>query len=504
MSRREQVFHGWGEAGAGPSLPEHAGAFLRSELGVSGDVVARPVALEDVRLPESALPAAAREALAAVCPVRDDHEIRVLRAAGKSYTDLLGMRAGEADAPDAVVVPGSADAVAAVLRLCAEHDVAVVPFGGGTSVVGGLAPERGEHAAVVSLDLGELCDVSVDERSQLARVGPGLRLPELNHALAAHGLTLGHFPQSYEWASVGGCVATRSAGQASSGYGRIEDLVVAADLAAPAGAVSTREKPASAAGPLTRELLIGSEGAFGVITSVALRVRPVARDPHYDGYLVRSFGDGAELLRRLVQAGAAPDIARLSDEEETRISLNLAGHGRLARMGGCLLVCGWESAPRRRLRALPLPGAGRAWLRSRYAGPHLRDDLMDRGVMVETLETATTWSRLEGLRTAVTRALDGAHVGCHVSHVYPTGASLYFTVLAARDDADPAGQWMRHKAAACDAILAAGGTLTHHHAVGRDHAPWLAQEDPGGVELLRAVKDRLDPTGVMNPGKLLT
>jgi alkyldihydroxyacetonephosphate synthase len=155
-------------------------------------------------------------------------------------------------------------------------------------------------------------------------------------------------------------------------------------------------------------------------------------------------------------------------------------------------------------RSLPAgAAAGNAWLKSRYAGPHLRDDLLDRGVLVETLETATTWSQLDGLRAAVVRALDGLHVGCHISHVYPTGASLYFTALGVQDD-DPAAQWQRYKAAACDAIIANGGTLTHHHSVGRDHAPWLEREDPGGVELLRAMKDRLDPAGIMNPGKLLT
>lgn len=510
--RREQVFHGWGEPGAGPSLPEHAGAFLRDELGVSGDVVARPVPLVDARLREPALPPRLADRLRDIAPLRDDREIRVLRAAGKSYLDLLAQRAGACEgAPDAVVAPRSAGEVVAALQACNEADVAVVPFGGGTSVVGGVAPERGGRDAVVSLDLGGLDAVEVDAHSLLARVGPGIRLPELDGVLRRHGLTLGHFPQSYEWATAGGCVATRSAGQASTGFGRIEENVVALDLAAPVGAVSTREKPASAAGPLTRELLIGSEGTLGVITSVSLRVRPLARERHYEGYFVSSFAEGVEILRALVQAGCAPDVTRLSDEEETRVSLALAGRATLNRVlgGRCLLVCGWEGdvrARRRPARAhLPrvaVGPAGRAWLKSRYAGPHLRDDLMDRGVLVETLETATTWSRLHELKAAVTRALDGLHVGCHVSHVYPTGASLYFTALGRAGD-DPAAQWQRTKAAACDAIIATGGTITHHHAVGRDHAHWLAQEDPGAVPLLRALKDRLDPAGIMNPGKLL-
>jgi alkyldihydroxyacetonephosphate synthase len=514
---REQVFWGWGEPGAGPELPAHAAAWLRSELGVPGEVVSPPVALEDVSLREPALPAALRERLADICPVSDDRELRVLRAAGKSYLDLLAQRAGDVDAPDAVVQPRSSDEVRAVLEACAEADVAVVPFGGGTSVVGGVAAERGGREAVVSLDLGRMDRlVAFDTRSQLARFQPGIRLPEADHALGP-AYTLGHFPQSYEWATVGGCVATRSAGQASTGFGRIEENVVAVELVSPVTTVSTREKPMSAAGPLTRELLIGSEGALGVITEVALRVRPIAGERRYEGWFLPSFTEGVEVLRGLAQDEIAPDVARLSDEEETAVGLALSGRARLGKVLGrvrpCLLILGWEghidarrSEARRRLRALrALPGGaavGGAWLKSRYAGPHLRDDLLDRGVLVETLETATTWSQLAGLRHAVTEALGGLHVGCHISHVYPTGASLYFTALGVQSD-EPVAQWQRYKAAACDAIVANGGTLTHHHAVGRDHAPWLEHEDPGGVDLLRALKERLDPAGILNPGKLL-
>jgi len=519
IRRREQVFHGWGEPGAGPALPDHADAWLREHLGLEGGVVEAPVDLADVVLGELALAARVRERLAAVADVRDDREARVLRAAGKSYLDLLAQRAGECtDAPDAVVAPASAAAVADVLRICNEEDVAVVPFGGGTSVVGGVAPGRGGRDAVISLDLGRL-DAVLGVDGQLVRLQPGLRLPEADHALRARGLTLGHFPQSYEWATVGGCVATRSAGQASTGFGRIERNVVAVRLATPLGEIGTREVPASAAGPALRELIVGSEGAFGVITEVTLRARPLTAERRYEGWFVSSFAEGVAVLRGLAEDGLAPDVARLSDEAETEASLALAGRAGLARTLGrvrpALLICGWEAQmgvrrteARRRLRATrALPAgerAGRAWLASRFAGPHLRDDLLDRGAVVETLETATTWARLPALKAAVTGALGGLHVGCHVSHVYPTGASLYFTALGRRDADDPAGQWLRAKAAACDAILAAGGTLTHHHAVGRDHAPWLAGEDgPLGVEVLRAVKERLDPAGIMNPGKLL-
>ncbi len=524
--RREQVFWGWGEPGAGPSLPDHALPFLREALGIDGAVVSRPVALDAVRLREPALEGAVRARLEAIVGagfVRSDPEARVLRCRGKSYLDLLAQRAGDCeDAPDAVVAPGGHDEVAAVLAVCADAGVAVVPFGGGTSVVGGLEPLRGRFPALVSLDLGRMDGVlDVDARSLTATLGPGLRLPEADRALAAHGLTLGHVPQSYEWATVGGCVATRSSGQASTGFGGIAANLVGVRLAAPAGELAVRTLPASAAGPDLRQLVVGSEGTLGVITAATLRVQALPPAWRYEGWVIAGFEAGCEALRALVQAGVAPDIARLSDEDDTRTALAFAGSGRVARAavraraGGevCLMVFGWGDArgrdeAARRLRAAGArglgQGPGRAWAASRFAGPHLRDDLLDRGVMVETLETAAPWSRLAGIHAAVRAALPGMLVGCHVSHLYPTGASLYFTVFARADEADPAGQWQAAKAAGTDALLAAGGTLTHHHAVGRDHVPWMSAEVGAlGLDVLRAVKERCDPAGVMNPGKLV-
>jgi alkyldihydroxyacetonephosphate synthase len=376
---------------------------------------------------------------------------------------------------------------------------------------------------VISLDLGRMDRVvDVDEPSLTAVLEPGLRLPEADRALAARGLTLGHVPQSYEWASVGGCVATRSAGQASTGRGRIDGNLIAARCATPLGDLETLDAPASAAGPALRQLVAGSEGVLGVITRVALRVHPLPAAQRFEGWLAPDFQSGCDVLRRLAQAGAAPDVARLSDAEETRFSLAFAGLAPLARRaigGRCLVIFGWlgsEDAIKRRRReasrALRRAGAwpatqraGREWVHSRFAGPYLRDQLIDRGVMVETLETATSWSNLGRLHAAVRAALGSDVIaGCHVSHLYATGASLYFTIFGRRADADPAGQWRRLKGAATDAIVDAGGTITHHHAIGRDHAPWMPDEDGAlGVEVLRAVKERCDPAGIMNPGKLL-
>jgi alkyldihydroxyacetonephosphate synthase len=431
------------------------------------------------------------------------------------------------------VLPGGHDEVAAVLRTCERTGVAVVPFGGGTSVVGGVAPLRGTHAAVISLDLARLDGIlELDERAQVARVAAGTRAPALEAALGRHGLALGHVPQSYEFVSIGGCAATRSAGQASTAYGRIDDLVEGLRCAAPAAELDLPARPASAAGPDLRELLLGSEGTLGVLTELAVRVRPRPKVTRFEGFMLPSWEAGLEAFRALAQQGLAPDVARLSDAPETQMSLALAQSGgvkgRLAEgylrlrgvADGCLAVAGWqgdaERVRTRREEAAALLGRagavalgrapGRAWARSRFETPYLRDELLARGVLAETLETATTWSRLAGLHRAVADAL-AAHapiVGCHVSHLYPTGASLYFTILARQLAGDEIGQWERLKRAAGDAIVGAGGTITHHHAIGRDHLPWMADEvGDAGVRLLHAAKAEFDPRGILNPGKLV-
>jgi alkyldihydroxyacetonephosphate synthase len=537
---REMRWWGWGSPDHPPALPEHALPFLREEVGLA-DSPRPPVELDAVRLPDSVLSDAAREALtAAAGNVREDRAARVLHAAGKGYPDLVRQRAGDcAPAPDAVVAPGSHEEVRAVLDACAAHGVAVVPFGGGTSVVGGVEPLRGQFEAVVSLDLARLDRlVSVDPVSLTVVLEAGVRGPEAEAMLHAHGLTLGHFPQSYEYATIGGYVATRSAGQASTGYGRIDELVLGLRCASPAGDVDVRPLPASAAGPKLRELLVGSEGTLGVITQAAFRVRPAPAAKRHGGWFFRDFEEGAEALRALEQHEAAPDVARLSDEEETRLSLALAGgEGLKARAGGaylrwrgyeggCLAIFGWEgdeddvarraartTALARRGGGLPLGRSpGEAWARGRFAGPYLRDDLLGRGVMVETLETATQWSGVMALHGAVRDALRealGARgtpplVMCHISHLYPTGASLYFTFLARQQEGAEIEQWDAAKRAACDAIVGQGATITHHHAIGRDHVPWMrAEVGDTGLQALRAVKERLDPAGIMNPGKLL-
>ena len=535
---------GWGEDGHDGPLSPGAQALLAEQIGPLPAGHRDPVALEDVRLPEPALPAAARELLVAAVGaehVRDDRLARVTHAAGRGYHDLVRLRAGDAGgAPDAVVYPADAAEVAAVLRACAEAQVAVVPFGGGTSVVGGVEPLRGRYPAVVALDLARLDRLlAVDPVSLTATVQPGMTGPALEEALAEHELTLGHFPQSFEFSTVGGWVATRSSGQASTGYGRIDALVLALRVATPSGEIATRAAPASAAGPSLRELLVGSEGALGVIVEATLRVRARPSVRRYEGFSLPRFAAGTDAFRALVQAGAAPDVMRLSDERETQVSLAMSGgdglttralKGYLRARGhgdGCLAIVGWAGTSESELRRRRAAGAqllrahgavvlgtqvGHAWEHGRFNAPYLRDELLAHGVMLETLETATTWDRLLALHDAVASAIDAALrargtppvVMAHVSHVYRAGASLYFTFVARQQAGEELEQWHAAKAAASDAILAAGCTITHHHAVGRDHAPWLPGEvGELGIELLRAAKATLDPAGIMNPGKLV-
>jgi alkyldihydroxyacetonephosphate synthase len=424
------------------------------------------------------------------------------------------------------------------LAACAEHRVAVVPFGGGTSVVGGVEPVRDGFASVISLDLGRMAaTVDVDRTSLTARLDAGLLGPEVERRLGEEGVTLGHFPQSFEYSTVGGWLATRSAGQASTGYGRIDELVEAVRCVTPAGELGTKAAPASAAGPSLRDLVVGSEGVLGVICEATFCVRPAPRARRYEGWSFASFAEGCDALRVMEQAGAAADVNRLSDEDETRLTLALGSTGstaerlgkRYLRMrgheGGCLAILGFEGEEEevedrhRRTAALLRAGGGvsighrpgDAWHRSRYAAPYLRDELLDRGVLVETLETATNWSTLgalhrtvgAALRTALSERETPPLVMCHVSHLYASGASLYFTFLA-RQEEDALGQWRAAKTAASEAIVAGGGTITHHHAIGRDHRQWMAAESgPLGIEVLRAAKELLDPAGIMNPGKLL-
>ena len=519
----------WGDPDQAESLPGPIVQLLHQGLGVRPPTP--PVKLEAVELPEPSLNTSAYEALTGA--VGADHVFtdavsRIRHTRGKSTLDLLRIRRGDAsDAPDAVVQPASHEEVVQVLEACARHRVAMVPFGGGTSVVGGLAPQARSYEGFIAMDLRRMDHlVEVDAESRIATLEAGLLAPRAEALLRERGFTLGHFPQSYEWASIGGFAATRSSGQASAGYGRFDEMVLRLHVATPAGTLRLGRAPKSAAGPDLRQLVLGSEGAFGVITSVSVRVRPVPEMSGYEGWQFPAFDAGMAAMRRLAQDGPLPTVLRLSDEAETAIGLtDPARVGSANSQSGCLLIAGYEGsaaavAGQRDGVAAVLQDAGgeplgdqpgERWAAGRYAAPYLRDALLDVGAFAETLETATFWSNVPRLYAAVRDALTSslAEQGapplmlCHVSHVYPAGASLYFTVICAQGD-DPVGQWQQAKSAAGNAITASGGTISHHHGVGTDHRDWLAGEiGPLGVEMLRAIKNRLDPVGILNPGVLI-
>lgn len=512
----------WGDPAHATELPEAARGLVELAFGLDERPAVAAVTVPPSRLSTGDLAALAD--LVGADHVHVDDGTRRLRTRGKSTPDLLKARSGDlGDAPDVVLRPASADQVEALLHFAVEHRMAVVPFGGGTAVTGGLAPERDGFAAVLSLDLARLNRlVDVDPVSMTATLEPGLRGPEAEALLAEHGLTLGHYPQSFEYASIGGFAATRSSGQSSAGYGRFDALVVGLEAVTPTGRVRLGVAPATAAGPDLRQLWLGSEGALGVITSVTVRVRRQPEEQVAVGWRWPSFEAGVAAMRALAQSGLQPTVLRLSDETET--SINLADPTRIgAETAGCLMVAGFEGdadavAVRRSACDRILAGlggealgtaAGESWQRGRFAAPYLRDSLLDVGVLVETLETATFWSQVPELYAAVSAALtaelgDATLVLCHVSHVYETGCSLYFTVASRLGD-DPLPRWARAKAAATEAMVGHGGTITHHHAVGTDHRRWLTDEiGELGIRVLRAVKAEVDPQGVMNPGVLLS
>ncbi|MEE1822773.1 FAD-binding oxidoreductase [Streptomyces sp. BE20] len=516
----------WGDPALAKELSADVKDLLAAALGVTGDAEPGPDASDVVLRPSTLSP----DDLAALAAVVGEAHIstadadRLPRAGGKSTPDLLRRRSrAPQDAPDAVVLPGGEDEIAALLALCAERRIAVVPFGGGTSVVGGLDPERGGLAAVVSLDLRRLDRLlDLDETSGEAVLGAGLTGPAAEALLAAHGLELGHYPQSFRFATIGGFAATRSSGQDSAGHGRFDEMVRGLRVVTPAGTLDLGRAPASAAGPDLRELFLGSEGTLGVITAVRVRVHPAPAAKAYEAWSFPDFATGSAALRAVEQQGTGPTVIRLSDEAETMVNLAMTERiGGEPAVTGCLAVTVFEGTAEQaatrhaETRTVLLAAGGtplgeapaRAWEHGRFNAPYLRDSLLRAGALCETLETATSWRNLPELRlavtTALTEALPGSLVLCHISHVYPTGASLYFTVVAALGD-DPLERWAGAKRAACDAILTAGGTITHHHAVGADHRPWMTDEiGELGVRILRAVKAELDPAGILNPGKLI-
>ena len=541
---------GWGELNETFDLSQRPffWPYLNRFFHLPEQPVLPPPSLEDFHPPPSRLTEAQYAALQQAAPevqVRTDTATRVRFAVGKSYRDLIRLRLKQLEhPPDAVLFPASEGDVAAVLQWADEHGIAVVPRGGGTSVVGGVEPFSPEGQPVVVLSMTRLNRViKIWKDALLADVQAGILGPALEDALQQHGVTLGHFPESFHYSTVGGWVATRSAGQQSTLYGKIEDMVEKVCVITPTGPFCTPAFPAAANGPDTNRLLVGSEGRLGVIVRVRLRVKPLPQRQWYTGIVFPSFEEGARCIRHLIQSGLRPATVRLSDETESdfffalrehpggirgsiqELFLNYAARRGFGEGQRSVMIIGFEGthalvsaqvrAFRRLVRNYPHfklgKRVGESWYRHRFRNPYLRDVLLDYGLLVDTLETATNWENWHHLYQQVKQAIAAelnalgvpGVVMAHISHVYPTGTSLYFILLAQPPVEQSLEVWHRLKTAASNAIVENMGTISHHHGVGLDHKPWIRRElDPHLLQALRAAQQTLDPRNILNPGKL--
>jgi alkyldihydroxyacetonephosphate synthase len=529
-------FWGWGFEGEGPTdeQAKGIGQTLGQRFGMGEFSIAAAPRIEDVELPPTrvAPPASLAERCSTTPFDRASHTY------GKSYRDTVrGARAQFDAAPDLVAFPRNEADLVALLDWCSDARIAAIPYGGGSSVVGGVeAAGCEDYRGVVSIDLGGLSRVlEIDRTSRAARIEAGVYGPALEDALRPHGLTLRHFPQSFEFSTLGGWIATRSGGHYATLYTHIDDFVESLRVVTPSGCIESRRLPGSGAGPSPDRLFIGSEGTLGIITEAWMRLQD---RPRFRASAAVSFaGDdgflrGAGVVRALAQSALYPTNCRLLSPFEALTAG--AGDGESA-----ILVVGFESADHpldaAMQRALELcrdgggivpegagatrsdsgatrEGAAGAWRNAFLNAPYLRDVLVRAAVISETFETAITWDRFEEFHGEVTAVVEDAvrrvcgagSVACRFTHAYPDGAAPYYTVLAPGRRGSELEQWAEIKAAAGEALLRCGGTITHHHAVGRDHRRWYDEQRPDGfAQVLSAAKRTLDPAGVLNPGVLI-
>ena len=544
---------GWGEQDVSfthDDKPELA-AFIERAIGL--DVrrpATRPIAFEELEIPPAALPAGLRARLRDA--VGSEHVStgdgdRVVHGRGKSLTDLIRQRRGDLGRlPDVVVRPSREDEVAAVVRAALEEDAVVIPFGGGSSISGSLEPEPGETRPVISIDMVRMNRVlSVDATSQLARVQAGVFGPDLERQLGGQGWTCGHFPDSFTHSTLGGWIATRSSGMQSDRYGDVAELTRGLRVVTPSGILVVRPVPSTSTGPSVREMVLGSEGRLGVITEATIHVRRVPPERKLLGYLFPTWTAGLAAMRDIAASEACPSVTRVSDAPETAFSFatrtaptpldrvkSRALQAFLRRRGWdleamCLSFIGYEGSARhvaaerklteriiKRHRGICIGrGPGELYDQKKFDTPYIRDFLLDRGAPADVSETSAPWSELQTVYKNVMAAGHGAfhrlgvpgYLMCHLSHSYHSGACLYFTfALNPPDDRDALEDYGVVKRAIQQAFVDSGATLSHHHAVGTEHAHWLEEDiSTPGVAMLRALFDGTDPSANLNPGKIV-
>ena len=527
MSGRERSFWGWGYVEKQPDEEtiREMGDRLEAEFGFPDLSIEDPIDIEDADVPD------ARVEADLACTTADD-EARVRHTYGSAYRDKVRAMRGEFDpAPDVVARPESEAEIVELLAWATDERVAVVPYGGGTSVVGGVEGDvDGGYAGVVSLDVRGMDQVlEVDERSRTARIQGGILGPQIQEQLSEYGFQLRHYPQSYEFSTLGGWLATHAGGHFASRYTHIDDFVENVRMVTPAGTLETRRVPASGAGPDTNHFILGSEGALGVITEAWMDVQP--RPTHRSRATVHfsDFEAAVEATREVAQARLSPANCRLINAAESRMfqvsdsddHLLFLGFESLdgpteSSMEAALALCAERGGECPRGPIYGDRGAEEGtpeerWRRAFIEAPYLWDGFVRLGVIFDTFETATTWDRFPDLHAAITEAVGAAledacgmgHLSCRFTHVYPDGPAPYYTFVAPAERGRELEQWAQIKGAASDVLADQGATITHHHAVGRVHQPWYARETADFQESLRAVKDVLDPAGIMNPGVLV-
>jgi alkyldihydroxyacetonephosphate synthase len=526
-------WNGWGEESIDLKLTENAERYLRDYFGV---VYPEPdISLTDIlsSVPPSRLPPHAL--------ISEDKEERLRHARGQSLPDWIAMRSGKIKYfPDGVAYPSCKEEILTIFDYSLENGIYLIPYGGGTSVLGHINPNQPE-IPYLTLDLSRLNKLHyLDNTSHLAAFGAGIRGPDLERQLNQQGFTLGHFPQSFEYSTLGGWIASRSCGQQSYYYGRIEDMFAGGQILSPAGVIKLQPFPASAAGPDLRQVILGSEGRFGILTEVIVRIKPLPEFENFYGVFFRDWESGYEAVKELAQSEIPVSMIRLSDSDETFITLILSGNGKMISIGkkvlqvlgysrdSCLLIFGVTGKnirvrnTRRVVNAIIRNygglGTGKVigdkWRKTRFTTPYLRNSLWEHGYALDTLETATAWNQLQPLISAVKESINNALndqdervlVFSHISHVYQQGASVYFTYLFRRSSNPEITEyhWRLIKSAASQSILAQGGTISHQHGVGIDHALYLLQEKGQlGMQILENIRRSLDPSGILNPGILI-